>query len=132
MPAMLRISVSGAPSRRQASFCATSESFMDRTPLLLEKSRTMGNKWRVAAEARSYPLPQVNTQVDRLLGGVWSFQVGPALGNLSRGNARDYDAAELELSTRLRISCGPVISHHNFVVFRNHVFNLDVQVREAL
>src|SRR5579859_3503544 len=32
MPAMPRISVPGAPSKRQASFCATSESFMDEAP----------------------------------------------------------------------------------------------------
>src|SRR6267378_1476334 len=31
---MPRISVSGAPSRRQASFCASSESFMDEAPLM--------------------------------------------------------------------------------------------------
>src|SRR6202047_4995457 len=38
IPAMPRISASGAPSRRQASFCAISESFMDEAPQVLSGS----------------------------------------------------------------------------------------------
>src|ERR1700688_1150547 len=40
MPAMPWISTSGVPSRRHPSFCATSTSFMTRTPRVLSESRT--------------------------------------------------------------------------------------------
>src|SRR5258706_1675064 len=120
MPAMPRISVSGAPSRRQASFCATSESFMDEAPLMsasLAYPRTSGER-RFARGA-----------LGRCARG---FQIGPALHDFSRGDAPDYDAAELELLAGLRIRGGPMISDHNFIVFRNHVFDPHVKVRKTL
>src|SRR5260221_3104458 len=120
MPAMPRISVSGAPSRRQASFCATSESFMDEAPLMsasLAYPRTSGER-RFARGA-----------LGRCARG---FQIGPALHDFSRGDAPDYDAAELELLARVRIRGGPMISDHNFIVFRNHVFDPHAKVRKTL
>src|SRR3984893_15113467 len=65
MPAIPRISVSGAPSRRQASFCATSESFMDETPLYcrsLAQPRRSG-EWRREACLSSIILSPRNGNV---------------------------------------------------------------------
>src|SRR6266404_1192852 len=59
IPAIPRISVSGAPSRRQASFCATSASFMDKAPQYwrsLAQRQRSGEWWR---QARGL-VPRVN------------------------------------------------------------------------
>ncbi len=60
------------------------------------------------------------------------FQISPALHNFSRGDAPDYDAAELKPFAGLRIGSGPVIAHHDFVIFRNHVFDLHMKIRGTL
>jgi hypothetical protein len=63
---------------------------------------------------------------------VRRLKVGPALHELPTRNSPDYDAAESQSLTILRICRGPAISHHHPVVFRNHVFDLYMEIGKSL
>ena len=60
------------------------------------------------------------------------LEVGPALHNLPARDSPDYYAAERKPLPVLRIRRCPVIPHRHFVIFRNQVFDLYMQIRKSL
>jgi len=64
--------------------------------------------------------------------GMRRLEVGPALDKLLVGDAPDDDAAELKPFAGLRVGGGPVVAHHDFVVFGDHVFDVHVEVGKFL
>jgi hypothetical protein len=60
------------------------------------------------------------------------FKESPAFHNFPVSDSPDDDPAKFQSLTRLRIRGCPMIADHDSIVFRNHVFNIYVEIREAL
>src|SRR5271165_6081232 len=58
------------------------------------------------------------------------LQIGPALHDLPCRDSPNHDAAKFQFLIGLRIGCRPVIPHHHFVVFRDHVFDGHMEIRK--
>jgi hypothetical protein len=60
------------------------------------------------------------------------LKVGPAFHNPPARDPPDYDAAERKPFPALRIRRRPAIPHHHFVIFRDHILDLYMQIGKSL
>ena len=63
---------------------------------------------------------------------MWSLQISPSLGQFTFNNSPDDDATELDLLPAFEIGGAPRISNHDFISFRDDVFDADVNIGESL
>ncbi len=60
------------------------------------------------------------------------FEIGAALDDFPVGDSPEHYPAKFQPLSALCVRGSPVVPHHDFVVFRNHVLNLNMQIGKAL
>src|SRR5260370_20431837 len=64
--------------------------------------------------------------------GMRAFQVSPALNDLPVGDPPNHDSGEFQTLFGSRIRARPMIAHHHFVVFSDHVFDNHAKIGNLL